>query len=854
MIWIRANDKGLKFNVTIDPRVPTVLYGDEVRIKQVIVNLLNNAVKYTAKGSVELHVESEEKDEKTVELSISIIDTGMGIRKEAIPYLFDAFKRVDEEKNRHIEGTGLGLSIVKQLVDLMGGTITVNSVYGEGSTFTVVLTQGISDRTQIGDLNIHNQNTAKRSTYECSFRAPEAKLLIVDDNEMNLEVESKLLADTDMMIDKALSGREALELSLRNRYDTILMDHLMPQMDGIECLEKLRNQVGGLNRATPVVVLTANAGSANRELYNRAGFDGYLVKPVSGEALENVLLKFISPEKLAINSNKMMSMSENINTSAGYSGKMPVIITASSGCDLPAAMIKKLNLPILPFKIRTEEGVFKDGVQMSADELLRYLGTGKEAISSPPAEAEYADFFSNALKRAHHLIHIALTSDLSEDYMIACEAAKSFDNVTVINSECLSSATGLLVLIANKLAQMNMSVEDIVAELERVKHRLRCSFVMDTTEYMRRSGRLSPTLDRIARSVNLHPCIRLKEDRSGLGGGWLGERKRAYRKYIAAAFPVDVIPDPEIVFVTYADVPVDTLMWIKEEISKHAYFEHVVFKQASAAISSNCGPGTFGVLYFVKSNKSYNLSSYVEEDTGLLENDSVDALQAAASEENEETKESVLTTEQSAEDPEPEIPSEEEKKAENWYDQLEGIDGRLAIQNSGSEESFKTVLKIFYDSIDGKSAELEKYYAEHDWENYTIKVHALKSSAKLIGAADTAKDAQQLENAGKEERIDYILEHHEAFMKEYLRYKDTLSVLYEKKEEEEKPEADEYLMESVYEGLRDAAEAMDCDSIEEVFQEMEGYAIPEKEREKYDKLCELADNFDYDGILEVLKS
>jgi CheY-like chemotaxis protein/anti-sigma regulatory factor (Ser/Thr protein kinase) len=279
MIWLKAHDKGLQFNVSVDPQVPTVLYGDEVRIKQIIINLLNNAVKYTAEGSIELRVESENIDDKFTNITISVSDTGMGIKKEALPNLFDAFKRVDEEKNRYIEGTGLGLSIVKQLVELMDGTISVNSVYGDGSTFSVTLKQGISDISEIGDLNIHNQALAKRSQYESNFKAPEAKILIVDDNEMNLEVEKKLLISTQMNIDTVLIGKDALEKTLEKKYDVILMDHLMPVMSGIECLEYIRSQSGGLNRTTPVIVLTANAGSDNRDLYNRAGFDGYLVKP-----------------------------------------------------------------------------------------------------------------------------------------------------------------------------------------------------------------------------------------------------------------------------------------------------------------------------------------------------------------------------------------------------------------------------------------------------------------------------------------------------------------------------------------------------------------------------------------------
>ena len=859
MIWIRANDKGLKFNVTIDPKVPTVLYGDEVRIKQVIINLLNNAVKYTPEGSVELHVESEEKDEKNVELSIFVTDTGMGIKKETLPYLFDAFKRVDEEKNRHIEGTGLGLSIVKQLVELMNGTITVNSVYGEGSTFTVVLTQGISDPAHIGDLSIHNQGTVRRNAYECSFRAPEARILIVDDNEMNLEVESKLLIGTEMNIDKALSGKAALELTVQKQYDTIFMDHLMPEMDGIECLENIRRQSGGMNRNTPVIVLTANAGSENRELYNRAGFNGYMVKPVSGEALENILTKYISADKLILNSNKLMTNREDINAGTGYTGKVPVIITSTSMCDLPDSIIKKLNIPILPFLIRTEEGIFKDGRQMGADELIRYLNTGKNAVSSPPDEAAYTEFFASVLKRAHHLIHIALTSGMSEDYHVASEAARSFDNVTVINSECLSSATGILVMIAHKLAQMNVSVEEIVSELETVKHRLKCSFIIDTTEYMARKGLISSRVDRFARGLNLHPCLRIKDDKSGIGGVWIGNRRRVYKKYITKAFPVDVIPDPEVVFVTYVDVPIETLLWIKEEISKIVYFENVVFMQASAAISSNCGPGTFGILYFVKSNKSYNLASFIDKETLLVEDESGNDTEGSGLGIKDESEEDEADKKEGSEISETAGKTEVPAK---WYDDIEGIDGKAAVKNSGSEDSFKTVLGIFYSSIDDRSAELERFYAAEDWDNYTIKVHALKSSAKLIGAMGTAEKSQLLENAGKEGNIGYIKENHAALIEEFRAYKGKLNPFFGKKEEEEqentengdddRPELSGEMLSDIYDRLRTAVETMNCDDIEDILKETEGYALPESDREKLKNLSEMADLFNYDGMLELL--
>ncbi|MBQ6442972.1 MAG: DegV family EDD domain-containing protein [Lachnospiraceae bacterium] len=850
MMFLRATDKGLKFEVSIDPQVPSVLYGDEVRIKQVVINLLNNAVKYTASGKVELHIESGAVDEKTTELTIAVTDTGMGIRKEALPHLFDAFKRVDEEKNRTIEGTGLGLSIVKLLAELMGGTVTVNSVYGEGSTFTFTVKQGISDPTAIGELNIHSQAVVRRKAYESSFRAPEARILIVDDNEMNLEVEAKLLAATDMTIDLSLSGKEALKETVTNHYDVILMDHLMPEMDGIECMEKIRNQTGGLNRSTPIVVLTANAGSDNLDLYTRSGFDGYLVKPVSGEALEQMLMKYISKEKV-IQNRSMTRMDTDISATAGYAQKAPVIITSTSMCDLPYNVVKALKIPLLPFLVHTDESIFKDGKQMGADELIRFLLAGKRVESAPPDEKAFTEFFAENLRKAHHLIHISLTTGMSQEYQIASEAAKSFDNVTVINSECLSSSTGILVLIAVRLAEQNVPVEDIVTELEAVKQRLRCSFVIDKTDYMARNGRISRRVHRLARALNLHPSLQMKEDKAVIGGIWIGSTRRAYRRYIRKALPVDIIPDSEVVFITYADVPTETLFWIKEEISRIAYFENVVFVQAAAAVSANCGPGSFGILYFVKSNKSYNLTAFFDngedaenaDDAGELYDEEEDAGLTAPQIPEAETAGTGKTS------------TEEEKQ---WYHGIDGIDGDMAMKHSGSEEAFRTVLKIFYDSIGSKTTEIEGYYAEGDWENYTIKVHALKSSAKLVGAMALAEAAQLLENDGKEKDTNYIRAHHDPFMTEYGCFQGRLAPVFgETKdpgaEKKAKPVADAYLIQTVYEGVQEAAEKMDVDAIEEILEEIRDYALPEEEQETVDAIRTAVEIFDYDGILNALR-
>lgn len=854
MIWIKAEDKGLKLDVSIDPGIPSVLYGDEVRIKQILINLLNNAVKYTKEGSVGIHMECEEIDEEEILLLISVSDTGMGIKSDSIPYLFDAFKRVDEQNNRHIEGTGLGLSIVKQLIDLMGGEITVNSKYGEGSTFNVTIRQGISDSTKIGDLSIHNYGTAKRSSHESAFMAPDAAILIVDDNEMNLEVEKKLLADTKMRIDTALSGKRALELTVSHRYDAILMDHLMPEMDGIECLEAIRSQIGGLNNYTPVIVLTANAGSENRRLYNAAGFDSYLVKPVSGDDLEDMLMTHIRRDKLIIKDRKM-TVKEDKSATRGYSRKAPFVIAASSMVDMPDALMNDPKLPIIPFVVKTERGIFKDYYQIDSDEMVRCLRKGEKAVSSPMEVADYVDFFAENLKNAHQLIYIAITTSMSKDYIIASEAAKSFDNVTVINSEVLSSATGILVMIAYKLAQQDITLEEIVSELETVKKRLKCGFIIDTTEFMAARGLIGKNVSNLLRSLSLRPALRFRNDKSGIGGIWIGSRRHAYHRYIKSAFPADIVPDEEVVFVTYVDVPEDTLMWIKEEIDRNAYFENVVFQKASAAVSSNCGPGTFGVLYLAKGNKSYNIASLFPKEE-QLEDEETESATFAQPDDGGITAAQYGTGDKAAAQYENAISADKQtgNQEKKWYEDIEGIDGDVAIKNSGSEDSFKTVLKIFYDAIDDKSGEIQGFYDNEDWNDYVIKVHALKSSSKLIGAISLSEKAEALEMAGKGGDIDYIRQHHQGLIEQYLEYKDKLKDLYSDDTEisEDKIEADSFLMESVYEAIANAAKDMDIDAVEEAFNEIADYAIPESEKEKTDAIKEALNSYDYDTILEIL--
>lgn len=295
MAACRAKAKELELLVECADNVPMKLCGDETHIRQIIMNLLTNAVKYTEKGTVKLIVSGRFTDGGFV-LKVDVSDTGIGIAEENLPQLFTQFQRFDLQRNRNIEGTGLGLSIVKRLCDLMSGTITARSVLGSGSTFTVELPQKVVDSTPCGGVNL-NYSAGAEHEYHHSFEAPEAKILAVDDLPVNLLVIANLLKETRIKIDTAGSGRECLDKCSQQKYDLILMDHMMPEMDGVQTFEKLHGDKSSPNFETPVIMLTANALAGMREQYMDVGFADYVSKPVRGAKLEEAIRRNL-PESL----------------------------------------------------------------------------------------------------------------------------------------------------------------------------------------------------------------------------------------------------------------------------------------------------------------------------------------------------------------------------------------------------------------------------------------------------------------------------------------------------------------------------------------------------------------------------
>ena len=513
MIQLRADEKNLLLKLDIDPETPKRLYGDELRLKQVITNILTNAVKYTEEGSVTFTIgyEDDPADPRSVLLKVAVEDTGVGIRQEDIKKLFSEFERIDIEKNRNIEGTGLGMAITGKLLDMMGSKLYVDSTYGKGSKFSFAVRQIIVKREPLGNYaETYKAVAISKAKYKEKLTAPEALVLVVDDNPMNLMVFKSLLKATGLWIDTANSGDEGLDLSRKKKYDMIFLDHMMPDKDGIETLHELRAEKDNPNVSTPTVCLTANAISGAREYYIGEGFDDYLTKPIDPAKMDDMLLYYLPKDK--------------------------VIMTAGG--------------------------------------------------------------------------------DNEED--------------------------------AN---------EELPEELK----------------------------------------------------------------------PLD----------------------------------------------------------------GQNV-----------------------------------------------------------------IDVRIGLMNSGSVDSYMPLLKIYYESYDERAEEIQNFLDSKDYKDYTIKVHAAKSSARIIGAINLSDEAQALENAGKMDDIDYITAHHDEYMAHGREVKELLAKVFERKEpakEVELQEADEEILNDCYYMLQQAAESLDCNTIELVFDELRDFKIPEEHKDRLVRIKKAADKLDYDGMLEILK-
>ena len=435
MISSRVKEKNLNFFVNVNDELPHMLFGDEIRIKQCVLNLLTNAVKYTESGSITLNVDYEIVNRGSIILKFQVIDTGIGMKEEDLAHLFERFSRFDEKKNRNIEGTGLGMNIVNRLLALMGTQLEVRSIYGRGSDFSFGVHQGVINWIPIGDYNsMYEKSIISQKKYHEKLRAPASRVLIVDDMQVNLTVFKGLLKKTEIQIDTALSGKTAIEMIKKNSYDIVFLDHRMPKMDGIETLINIRELNNNPNRNIPYIALTANAISGARELYINAGFTDYLSKPIDSTELENLLIEYL-PKELVELQNTTDEDWEDTDDSAVDTDASSSTDETESDTDEQAKKMHEIlqNLEGIDYQLAIENC-------LDDETLIEALNDFLQAMETKPAEIERywldKDFRNytvqvHALKSTARLIG---ATKLADDalYLEQCGDA---ENETAINEK-----------------------------------------------------------------------------------------------------------------------------------------------------------------------------------------------------------------------------------------------------------------------------------------------------------------------------------------------------------------------------------------------------------------------------------
>jgi DegV family protein with EDD domain len=379
------------------------------------------------------------------------------------------------------------------------------------------------------------------------------------------------------------------------------MDHLMPGMDGIECLKAIRAQKGGLNREVPVIVLTANAGADNKELYRDAGFDDYLLKPVTGPLLETALVHHLPKELVHLTDAEVMSSHMEAGLFRKHSDRLPILVTSESVCDLPKLTTEKLNIPLISYRIFTEEGDFLDGAEVEADGLMDYIAEGHRRISAKePSVADYVDFFARALTKANQVIHLALSDNIGHGYENACEAATTFDNVTVFNTRLLSGAMGLLVIQGHRLAATEKTVDAVIDKLTVARDKMRFAVMVNTPDFLYHGNHISGRIASFARAFMLHPVVTLKKGKFKVKHLYAGNLEHCWERFIKNELMNFQDMDDKIAMVNYVGLSFEQQQMLEKMIRTHSSFKTLVFQKSSPAISANCGPLAFGLMVSMK--------------------------------------------------------------------------------------------------------------------------------------------------------------------------------------------------------------------------------------------------------------
>lgn len=599
MITVRMQEKELEFRVQIDETLPRKLVGDKKRIQQILLNLLTNAVKYTKEGSVTLLVYGEKLSEQQVQISITVEDTGIGIKKENLEFLYDAFRRINEENTVKIEGSGLGLAITKQLVGLMGGQIKVDSIYTKGSKFTVIVDQEIEDPTPMNNANFTSHPIRQLQQYVPTFYAPEARILIVDDSVVNLEVTKKLLEQTKLQIDIASSGEECLQKTREKFYHVILLDNRMSGMNGSQTCREIRRQENGLCRGSEIILRTAEAEDVAQKIVEENQFSGYLEKPADGMRLERMVLEHL-PCDFVEQCERERTYEKN-EVTFFQRKKKKICITTDCICDLSEEMLERYQIPVMDLYIKTEQGRFADRKEIDIDSVKYRLEEEQSGIVTDSATVkEFEQFFAEALTEAEEVIHISMARHMGNTYDRAAAAAKSFDHVQVVDAGHLSCGQGLLVLKAAKKLEAGATREQLLDYIEEQKSQIEMVVLMPNTKFFYQNGYTSGLVMNVCEFFQQRPVYSMRQSRLKCISMRHGKLDRAWKGFVHSQLRNKRNIDREILIISHAGCSASQLEFLRQEIEKELPFTKIIMMKTSVSTACSAGLYVVGMAFSKK--------------------------------------------------------------------------------------------------------------------------------------------------------------------------------------------------------------------------------------------------------------
>ncbi len=864
MIRTRAEDKGLRLEVRVQKEIPQVLFGDEIRIRQCALNLLTNAVKYTQKGTVTLAVGYEEAGENMIRLAFRVSDTGIGMKRSDLEKLFAPFTRIEESRNRSIEGTGLGMVITQKLLALMGSRLEVESVYGEGSTFSFSLEQPVVKWTPIGVFNAAPEMPdTRRAAYQEAFHAPDARILVVDDMPVNLTVIQGLLKKTMVAVETATSGAEAVEKASRQKYDVIFIDHMMPGMDGIETLGELQKLPD--SEKTAYIALTANAISGSRELYLDAGFSDYLSKPVDSRKLEEMLMAHLPPEKL-----------QTREAPAAVVTDAPVVF-AITGDETLGGLIES----VLGASFRVE--LCRDGAEAPgcAEELrpdlilldVRLGGTsGFEVLRALRSRA------------ATHSIPIVLMTD--EENVETEELGFRNGASDLIRKAYLKDAlprrARRIIALDRMQTDLQNEVKRQISRTEQLGWEMMLSlaksvdakdrFTSDHSERVaayaaeiaRRMGKSSRKQEMIYRMGLLHDIgkIGVSEEtlnQPELTGGDFSQIKR--HTLIGSDILRTITEMPELAQgarshherydgtgypdgLKGADIPEAARILCVADCydamtSTRAYSPRRTQAEARAEIEKCSGTQFDPEIAKV-------MLQMIDEDTAYVMNERTADISVWKGHGRKRAEAAAAAPETEEHTPPETLP--------DWLYRTEELDVAQGLRFCGDEESYLDTLKIYAQTAAGYADEIEACWRAADIRNTAVKVHALKSTSRAIGAEALGALAEKLELAGKSGDEKTLNEELGGLLARYRALGGRLMELVGRAAEPDtKPPLAERQLREHYETLARLLREFEYDRAADLIGFLDGYRLPEGERERFGALKRAAEGFEWERLAGLLE-